>query len=210
MATYTSRLGLKRNDGSDPFKRQDFVDNYNRLDAAPGVHVCTSSTRPTWASAQAGRLIYETDTNSLFQWNGTTFVDQLTTPLAWAGGLNIGATLSSNATANYTYININAPRATNVIMIGYARFAATGSNLAAVAVYPTLDANVVALTAQPYTQWILRDGTPYYDHREIPFTTLTPVTAGAHTVGVRVVISGYPQSVLVAAVRGVAFLARAA
>jgi hypothetical protein len=210
VATYTARLGLKRNDGSDPFKRQDFVDNYNRLDAAPGVHVCTSSTRPSWTSSQAGRLIWETDTNSLFHWNGTAFVSQLTTPLSWAGGVGAGATLSPNATANYNFANINAPRATSLIIVGFARFAATGSNLAAVNVYPILDSNVVALPFQPYTQWILRDGTPYYDHREVPFATLTPVTAGAHTVGARVVVSAYPQGVLVAAIRGVAFLAQGA
>ena len=210
MATYTSRLGLKRNDGSDPFKRQDFVDNANRLDAAPGVHVCTSSTRPTWASGQAGRLIYETDTNSLFHWNSTAFVAQLTTPLTWAGGIAPGATLSTNATASYNFANINAPRATNLIIVGTARCAATGSNLAGASAYPLLDSTVVAVGAMPYTQWILRDGTPYYDHREIPFFGLTPVSAGAHTVGCRVIVANYPQSVLVSAVRGLAFLAQAA
>lgn len=208
MATYTARLGLKRNDGTDPFKRQDFTDNYNRLDAAPGVHVCTSSTRPTWASGQAGRLIFETDTNSFYHWNGTTFVDPLSTPSTWAGSVGPNATLAPNAVASYTYATINAPRASNLTIVGSARVSATGSNLAGIGITPLVDAAPVGMTGQFYTQWILRDGTPYYDHREVIFYAFTSISAGSHTLGGRMEMSGYPQSVLVSWVRGVAWMSK--
>lgn len=61
--TASPNLGLKRNDGSDAFKRQDFIDNWDILDRYPGITTCTSSTRPS--SPWPGRLIFETDTNRI-------------------------------------------------------------------------------------------------------------------------------------------------
>lgn len=66
MSSQSPHLGLKVPDGSDPFLRQDFVDNYGILDGAPGVFLCTSTTHPTtWGDNQVGRLICETDTGAV-------------------------------------------------------------------------------------------------------------------------------------------------
>ena len=87
MSSFTGKLQLKRPDGTDPFLRQDFIDNWNKIDAAPGLHICTSSGRPAWGSGQSGRLIFETDTERVMQWNGTAFVEPAFGPKAYSGAL---------------------------------------------------------------------------------------------------------------------------
>ena len=81
MPTYTPRLGLKRPEASDSFLRQDFVDNWNILEAAPGVYPCTSATKPTWDANKAGRTIYETDTHTMRYWSGSAWVTVDSTPI---------------------------------------------------------------------------------------------------------------------------------
>lgn len=61
--TKSPRLGLTRNDGADPFKRQDFLDNWDILDQYPGITTCTSTSRPS--STWPGRVIFETDTQRI-------------------------------------------------------------------------------------------------------------------------------------------------
>jgi len=75
MAGSTTRLDLNTFDGSDPFSETPFNINWGKLDAAPGVHVCTSSTRPAypdWDTNQIGRLIFETDTKRLYEYIGSS------------------------------------------------------------------------------------------------------------------------------------------
>lgn len=70
MSSLSTRLALKRPDGTDPFLRLDFVNNWNKLDQYPGTFVCTSGTRPSWGDAQIGMNIYETDTKREYRWTG--------------------------------------------------------------------------------------------------------------------------------------------
>lgn len=75
MTTPSPRLKLKVPAQSDRFSTQDLIDNWNLIDAAPGTHICTSTTRPTtWAAAQAGRGIYETNTKLNWFWTGAAWV----------------------------------------------------------------------------------------------------------------------------------------
>ncbi len=76
MSTTSPILGLTlpASDGSDDFSTTPFIANWDILDGAPGVFVCTSGTHPSWGGPQIGRLIVETDTGNLLQWNGTVFV----------------------------------------------------------------------------------------------------------------------------------------
>jgi microcystin-dependent protein len=74
VSSLTTRLALKRNDGTDPFLRADFTQNWNKLDQYPGTFVCTSGTRPSWGDAQIGLNIWETDTKLEYRWDGADWV----------------------------------------------------------------------------------------------------------------------------------------
>lgn len=76
MATTTTRLLLRKPD-PDP-STGDFINvvtdinnSMDKIDAAIGVTVCTSGTRPTGADRWDGREIYETDTRRNYMWNSS-------------------------------------------------------------------------------------------------------------------------------------------
>lgn len=74
MPSISQRLGLVKPARTDPFVTSDIANNWQKIDDAPGAHICTSTTRPSWGSGQAGRLIMETDSGLAWRWTGTTFV----------------------------------------------------------------------------------------------------------------------------------------
>jgi hypothetical protein len=111
MSTTSQHLGLKINDGSDPFLRADFTQNYNTLDQYPGVWICTSTTRPTWGAGQTGMLIQETDTRRTMLWTGTTWRELLTGPAVWWGSTRPGVYLGSSTQVTYVVgtFTVNRP-----------------------------------------------------------------------------------------------------
>lgn len=64
MATTTSKLGLTKPATSDNVDIAVFNTNADKLDAAVGLYVCTSTSRP--ASPWNGLSIYETDTKDMY------------------------------------------------------------------------------------------------------------------------------------------------
>lgn len=70
MATSTTRLGLTKPDGTDLVDIAVLNTNANKIDAAVGAFVCTSTTRPS--TPYAGQIIYETDTDQSFVWDSAT------------------------------------------------------------------------------------------------------------------------------------------
>jgi len=67
------RLGLALPAQVDRFSTEEVKSNWQKIDAAPGTHICTSSTRPsTWGTNQDGRLILEVDTNLVWRWAAAT------------------------------------------------------------------------------------------------------------------------------------------
>jgi hypothetical protein len=70
MTTPSPKLALALPTVADPFSTADLKANYEKIDAAPGAYICTSTTRPTWAAGQAGRKIIETDTLLEWVWDG--------------------------------------------------------------------------------------------------------------------------------------------
>ncbi len=74
MPTPSPKLGLSVPTTADRFETSDLADNWNKLDTSPGIHICTSTTRPTWGAAQVGRTIQETNTNLQWMWTGTSWV----------------------------------------------------------------------------------------------------------------------------------------
>jgi hypothetical protein len=83
--------------------------------ARPGV--CTSSTRP--ASPYEGQAIYETDTDKTFIWNGSLWVEQLSTTIVDAKGDLIVGTSNDTVTrlpvgANNTILYADSSTASGV------------------------------------------------------------------------------------------------
>lgn len=101
MSTTSPRLGLKIPDGSDPFLRTDFVDNYGVMEGSPGTWICTSTTRPTWGAGQAGRTIRETDTRREVLWTGTAWHELLYGPAIWYGSTRPQVMLGVNTMVTY-------------------------------------------------------------------------------------------------------------
>lgn len=73
MPTPSPKLGLALPAQTDPFSTADIRTNWEKLDAAPGTHICTSTTRPVWGASQSGRRIFETNTNLEWLWTGSAW-----------------------------------------------------------------------------------------------------------------------------------------
>lgn len=73
MPTPSPKLGLALPSQPDDFSTADLRANWEKIDAAPGTFICTSTTRPTWGANQAGRQIYEVNTGVTRAWTGTTW-----------------------------------------------------------------------------------------------------------------------------------------
>jgi hypothetical protein len=78
LATSTTRLGLTKPDGTDLVDIAVLNTNANKIDAAVGAFVCTSTTRPS--TPYAGQIIYETDTDQSFVWDSATSAWNTLTP----------------------------------------------------------------------------------------------------------------------------------
>jgi hypothetical protein len=111
----TPVLGLRSNVGTDPFLRDDFVFNWDLLDAAPGVATGTAAARSaiTWAAGQAGRLYLETDTQRLMQWTGSAWVDCYQNAQSFISRIDSGgalATPGAGSSATYSFPSITLIR----------------------------------------------------------------------------------------------------
>lgn len=71
MASQSTNLGLTVPTTEDAFSTSDIANNWQKIDSAPGTHICTSTTRPTFSQVQAGRRIYEKDTDLEWVWDGS-------------------------------------------------------------------------------------------------------------------------------------------
>jgi hypothetical protein len=86
----------------------DLNTNADDIDAAVGMTICTSTTRPS--SPWDGQSIHETDTDNSFVWNGTAW------KTAGGGGSGAGGAILLNGneiTSNYTF-----PSDTNGVSAG--------------------------------------------------------------------------------------------
>lgn len=106
MTSPSQKLRLALPTQTDPFSTSDIKKNWEAIDAAPGSYICTSSTRPTWTAAQAGRKIIETNTELEWMWNGTDFVRLAATGLLKRsnGDWAIGERTTGFSTSSTTYV----------------------------------------------------------------------------------------------------------
>jgi len=209
MSTLTPRLLLKRPDGADPFLRQDFVDNWNKIDAAPGTHVCTSSTRPTWAAAQAGRTIIETDTYRQMLWTGTAWIEPNPAPSQWAASILPAQYLGKGASATYTLGSITTKRSATLAVQFSVRSACqpyASQGLQAWGLIDGVDRTVSG--NESLSQWAdLSSATSTaYDHRTGHVLAQVNVLPGTHSYGIKVKVGAGANQVYIGTLNGFAML----
>jgi hypothetical protein len=110
VATYSTYLNLKLNAGSDPFLLSDFINNWDILDTSPGVYICTSLTRPSWGTAQAGRKIFMTDLEQTQFWNGSSWQDERNSVPTFAYGVYLNTSMNRNSSPQFTIMQFSTPR----------------------------------------------------------------------------------------------------
>ncbi len=208
MSTLTPRMSLKRPDDTDPFLTQDFVDNYNKLDAAPGVHICTSGTRPSWSSAQAGRTIWLTDWKCFQAWTGSAWLDERAATGLFAGGAILDATLSKDSVATYNLITFSTPRpASLAVMMSMtvlcdARFTQTITGKV------VFDGGEAILGGYPEATHFKGNSAEASANVSMTLSmiALVQVAAGSHTLGGKIQVGSYNTSVIVRGMKATAIL----
>lgn len=116
MTTPSPKLQLAVPTQVDDFSTDDLAANWQKIDGSPGSFICTSSTRPSWSTAQIGRKILETNTGLEWRWDGTAF--QRMAPVGLLrrsdGSFAVGERTSQFTTTSNTYVR--AVSVTNVVV----------------------------------------------------------------------------------------------
>lgn len=190
MSTNSQHMGLKIPDGSDPFLRTDFTQNYNTLDQYPGNWICTSTTRPSWGAGQAGMCITETDTRRTLMWTGSTFREMLYGPAVWWGALRPNATINHSTVVPFTLGTFTVNRPGTLVAFATTEYNMTTRGFAgattrilidgAVASFDTTIAEYLA-TGWPDTSTF---GTGTWSNT-IPTLGVRNISAGTHSIGIQ-------------------------
>lgn len=198
MSTLSPRLGLKRPDDTDPFLTQDFVDNLNKLDAAPGVHICTSGTRPAWGVSQAGRTIFLTDYKQFQYWDGSAWQNERGAAGMFASGAIFDATLSKNAVVTYNLVSFTTPRPCTLAVVSSMTMACDSRFSQSVYGRVVYDGGDVLLGGySDVTRFTGNSADTANDaYATMTVTGVVNVSAGAHTLGMKVTVGTYNTSIL--------------
>lgn len=206
--TPSPRLSLKRNEGSDPFLRQDFTDNWDKLDLSPGTHICTSGSRPTWGSAQAGRLIYESDLRRILAWSGVAWVEPLQVAPAWGGSMTMNSHHARGTTSSWTVATITSTRPGTLVVFTTAQLAVLPLASQQGYAYGLIDGvnRTFGSSVANRLQWPDNNTVgAAFDHRTVSIHSWAAITAGAHTIGVQLNVGTLSNQAVY--IGGVAFTA---
>lgn len=192
MSTTSQRMGLKIPDGSDPFLRTDFVQNYNTLDSYPGVRICTSTTRPAWGAGQAGMLILETDTRRNMMWTGTTWREMLYGPAVWWGSTRPQVMAGANTVLTYTVgtFTVNRPGTLLGMLTTEMALSDRGWNACNVrCMLDGVDANIDTGFGGEFIASTLPNTSTFGTNKSVttvPSLGIRNISAGTHSIGLRV------------------------
>ncbi|MGW1436861.1 hypothetical protein ACWD7M_16620 [Streptomyces griseus] len=193
MSGTTPRLGLKTYDQSDPFLRQDFNDNSARLDASPGVYICTSSSRPAWGPSQAGMRAYETDTRREIHWTGSAWREPLSATVAWPGYVRPDVAMGNDAHVYYKLANVAVTRP-GALLVHLAVEASVQSiytmNLHFRVQVDGSDAMIGSSASYQRVEQVHSSGGGVSRAYMIPAMGLRAVGVGAHSFGIHMYTSG--------------------
>lgn len=206
MATFSTHLGLKLNSGSDPFLLSDFIGNWNILDSAPGTYVCTSLARPSWGSAQAGRLIFMTDLKQLSYWDGGSWQDLRDGAPVFVAGTGISTWMSKNTSPVFTIMNFTSPRPCALTIIMTAAYQVNNTFTQDVSQRITFDGSDLLLGG--WSDWVRfvggADSGNAAGQSMCSLGVVPSMAAGTHRIGIKCIIGGYNSPVLLNAVKVIA------
>lgn len=208
MSTLTPRMSLKRPDDTDPFLTTDFVSNYNILDAAPGAHICTSTTRPSWGSAQAGRTVFLTDYKCFQYWDGSAWQNERGAAGMFAGGSIFNATISKNTSVTYNLLTISTPRPCTLAIFMNATISCDSRFNQDVYGRIVFDGGDVLLGAYSDALRFTGNSADTSADMKLTMTMLGTVTAsaGSHTIGGKITTGTYNTSVVLRGMKTIGML----
>lgn len=208
MSTLSPRMALKLPDGTDPFLTQDFVDNLNKIDAAPGAHICTSTTKPSWGASQAGRTIFMTDWKCFQYWDGSAWQNERAAAGMFAGGSLFNSTLGKNASVTHNLLNITSPRTCSLAIMMSVTVSCDSRQTQDVYGSIVFDGSIIQLGS--YTDALRFTGNSADTSADMKLTMtmlgLVSITAGAHTLGGRISTGSYNTSIVVRGMKTIGIL----
>jgi len=211
LATYSSVLGLKLNQASDPFELSDFVANWGILDASPGTFICTSATRPNWGSGQEGRLIFMSDLKQLSYWSGSSWNDLRDSVPAFAWGIQFNSWVNPGSTAVYEVCTFTTPRPCQMALFVSGTYEYP-NNLTQDA-YQSATFDGVAQNMGGFAEQTRFDGNAgdsggYAGNNVLSLMMMPSVSAGRHVIGASVRVgSAYRTSVFVCGIKVMGLIA---
>lgn len=211
MATFSNYLGLKLNQSTDPFLLSDFIANWDILDASPGNYICTSTTRPSWASAQAGRTIFMTDLKQFSYWDGAAWQDLRDSVPTFAQGAILNTSMSAGSSPQFNILTLTSPRPCSMAVIATGTYQC--SNQRNQDAYQSIIFDGVKQNMGSFREQIRFSGNNSDSGNtaglNVASITVVPsVTAGSHSVGIQVdVTSDYPNSITLYGVKIVGMIA---
>ncbi len=191
MSTLTPRLQLKRPDGSDPFLRADYIDALNKIDGSPGNHICTSTSRPNWGVAQAGRAIRETDTRTEWMWSGTAWLPILTATNAWNLSVGPNTYQGSGTTVTHSLGTIITTRPGTLLVDMSSIMNCIDTSAQSVSLLVFIDGVQAGpgVNSQGYAQWTgSNNNGATTDARTAVAKGYKAVDPGSHTISARTIV----------------------
>jgi hypothetical protein len=184
VATFSNNLGLKLNAPTDPFLLSDFIANWNILDANPGIFITTSTSRPSYTSSQAGRLIFLTDLKQFQWWNGTSWItDALYAPPVFHGGVDFGTSMARGTSPTFTCLTFSISRPCSVGIVLTAEYAIAAKQYQEFYQSVVFDGAQVATGFREHTILSAENiNHPAYGALQ-SVCAIQTVAAGTHTVG---------------------------
>jgi hypothetical protein len=210
VATYSTVLGLKLNQLSDPFELSDFTANWDILDASPGTFICTSVSRPSWGTAQAGRMIFMTDLKQLSYWTGTAWADLRDSVPTFAGGTYLSVTCNPGSTGTFTILTFTTPRPSAMAIFASATYNYPNNKNQDIYQTVTFDGTQQFLG---YREQLRMSGNAADSGVEAGANAMSPamipsLSAGQHKIGMQVQVgSTYNTPITLIGVKVVAFIA---
>jgi hypothetical protein len=208
VATYSTVLGLKLNQLSDPFELSDFVGNWGILDASPGIFICTSVSRPSWGAAQAGRLIFMTDLKQTSYWSGTSWNDLRDSVPTFAGGTYLDVTCNPSSSGIFSILTFTTPRPCSLAIFASATYNYPNNKTQDLYQSITFDGEAQYMGYREQLRMSPTGGETGVSAGDnaISMAMIPTVAAGQHKIGMQVYVGTYNTPITLIGVKTIAMI----